>query len=38
MVINPMTNYWEAKGKGDLSQDEFIKLLIKGPPEEWKIF
>ena len=38
MVKNPMTNYWETKGDRELSQDEFIKLLIKGPPEEWNIF
>ena len=38
MVKNPATKYWETQGNESLSQDEFITLLIKGPPEEWKIF
>jgi hypothetical protein len=38
MVKNPMTNYWETKGDRELSQDEFIELLIKGLPEKWDIF
>jgi len=38
MVQNPTTTYWETQRNESLSQDEFIKLLIKGPPEEWKIF
>jgi hypothetical protein len=38
MVKNPTTKSWETKGYKDLSQDEFIELLIKGPPEEWNIF
>lgn len=36
ILKNPATKNWETKGYEDLSQDEFIKLLIKGPPEEWK--
>jgi hypothetical protein len=38
MVKNQTTKYWETKGSKELSQDEFIELLIKGPPEEWDIF
>jgi hypothetical protein len=38
MVKNSTTGYWETKGNKDYSQDEFIELLIKGPPEEWDIF
>jgi hypothetical protein len=38
MIKNPTTKYWETKGYEELTQDEFIKLLIKGPPEEWEIF
>jgi hypothetical protein len=38
MVKNPTTKYWGTQGYESLSQDEFIELLIKGPPEEWKIF
>jgi hypothetical protein len=38
MVKNPTTKYWETQRYESLSQDEFVKLLIKGPPSEWKIF
>jgi hypothetical protein len=38
MVKNPSTKYWEIQRYECLSQDEFIKLLIKGPSEEWEIF
>jgi hypothetical protein len=38
MIKNPATNVWETQGNESLSQDEFITLLIKGPPQEWKIF
>jgi hypothetical protein len=38
MVKSPITSNWETRGYGDLSQDKFIELLIKGPPEEWNIF
>lgn len=37
MVKNETKKYWETHGNESLSQDEFIKLLIKGPPENWKI-
>jgi hypothetical protein len=37
MVKNPTTQYWETHRYESLSQDEFIKLLISGPPEEWGI-
>lgn len=38
MVKTLMTKYWETQRNESLSQDEFIELLIKGPPEEWNIF
>jgi hypothetical protein len=38
MVKNPTTKYWETRRHESLTQDEFIKLLIIGPPEEWNIF
>jgi hypothetical protein len=38
MIKNLTTKYWETRRHESLTQDEFIKLLIKGPPEEWKIF
>jgi hypothetical protein len=38
MIQNPATNIWETHGNESLSQDEFITLLIKGLPKEWKIY
>jgi hypothetical protein len=38
MVKNSATNVWETQENKSFSQDEFITLLIKGPPQEWTIF
>ena len=35
MIKNETTKYWESHRNESLSQDKFIQLLIKGPPEEW---